>query len=1124
MKKILFILTFIIFSFYITTFSINDFKENSLYYTDSDNNWKIDTFFVDFNKELTWSLNLSKIFLYSNSGWLSTSRLDSIAWNTIFSSYSLSWSTLVLNLIEQDNSIKNLIVDNTTSSHLRIKTNAWVWLKDLDWNEIKLLYTSSFLNYTNIFYKEILSENEDNSQNQNWNTEIKSWTLTETWNINSSSWSENLAEINSKHIFQNPTYLLNKDLESLEYICDNNEVDCKINFDLLLENSGSFIEIDEKKYACLWDFWLWNIAWEENKCNPLSITIPKGIFNINYKIYDKNNPLSFTWKTIKISNLEKITEDNNENTSESQTWSETENSSSWIENLDINVKNTFQNPTYFIQKEENLSEYNCDTSKTECKANFNLQIDNSWSLSDIDEKNYTCLWDFWLWNHLLDENNCNPWTITFPIWSYNINYKITLKNDNSKIYKKEFTLKNTWYKPIISTQTTYLLNVVSNYYIDIPNIEVQSWLDENNNCLKNDCKVNFIYETKDSRQACLWDFWDWKYKSWDEKKCNPPSVTFWTWSHKVLLKVYDEKNSFNYKTKEFFLKNEVKINENISNNSTKNLKAIISLQTKIDENKYLSGNILYCYSENCSLNFDGRDSENQENLKLNYFWDFWNWITLNSANPNSIKFESWEYKIILKITDEENNISTDELFVIVKPKNIENIERKSITKNQKKSLIISSVFPNPKWNDFLEYVELQNIIDEKISLNWCEIQNSTKKYKITDNIFLSKDEKIKFYNFETKLNLPNSKSFNLSLVCDSSKLDTFLWNNKIYENMIISKDFLDKNITKIENQKDEIVFYSWNEIIFKSKKIIPNPLKDISKLDISTEDKKQKIAEVINKSFSQKISKLKSWVKIYWNFIPNFKLLIELEQKSQDLSFNFISKTYAWNDLFELKTDINWNYEYFIKTPIIWNYEVKNYLKIDDKTSIQLQNNSEFDVDNDYLDYVNSSKKTLNSTKSITNFEANILLQTKKTKNNEIFKNKIICLSWACSINFESKEKNKELNYYWEFWNWVFSRKQNPWSIEFKPWKYTISLYVNNWTKELKDYFYVEVNKKTQKEKTTKNSILENKSLLNSQILPNKQDLEILKSDFKIKIIYTILLFLVFLVLSFLVLRKKELI
>ena len=364
----------------------------------------------------------------------------------------------------------------------------------------------------------------------------------------------------------------------------------------------------------------------------------------------------------------------------------------------------------------------------------------------------------------------------------------------------------------------------------------------------------------------------------------------------------------------------------------------------------------------------------------------------------------------------------------------------------------------------------------------------------------------------------------MSLVCDETILDTFLWSNKIYENMLISKDVLDKNITKIENQKDEIVFYSWNEIIFKSKKITPNPLKDISKLDISTEDKKQKIAEVINKSFSQKISKQKTWVKIYWNFIPNSKLLIELEQKSQDLSFNFISKTYAWNDLFELKTDINWNYEYFIKTPIIWNYEVKNYLKIDDKTSIQLQNNSEFDVDNDYLDYVNSSKKTLNSTKSITNFEANILLQTKKSKNNEILKNKIICLAWTCSINFASKEKNKDLNYYWEFWNWAFSRKQNPWSIEFKPWKYTVSLYVNNWTKELKDYFYVEVNKKTQKEKTTKNWSQDSKSLLNSQKLPNKQDLEILKNDFKVKIIYTLLLFLVFLVLSFLVLRKKELI
>ena len=82
------------------------------------------------------------------------------------------------------------------------------------------------------------------------------------------------------------------------FSCDNNESDCKINFDLQIENSWSFVEIDEKKYTCLWDFWLWNLLWEENKCNPLTITIPKGIFNINYKISNKNNLSNFDSKSI----------------------------------------------------------------------------------------------------------------------------------------------------------------------------------------------------------------------------------------------------------------------------------------------------------------------------------------------------------------------------------------------------------------------------------------------------------------------------------------------------------------------------------------------------------------------------------------------------------------------------------------------------------------------------------------------------------------------------------------------------------------------------------------------------------------------------------------------------------
>lgn len=82
---------------------------------------------------------------------------------------------------------------------MRLKTNSWIWIKDLDWNEIKLLYTSSFLNYTNVFYKEILNQNE--SETQTWSLS-NSWdVLTQTWieNIisswsknNSNSWSENL--------------------------------------------------------------------------------------------------------------------------------------------------------------------------------------------------------------------------------------------------------------------------------------------------------------------------------------------------------------------------------------------------------------------------------------------------------------------------------------------------------------------------------------------------------------------------------------------------------------------------------------------------------------------------------------------------------------------------------------------------------------------------------------------------------------------------------------------------------------------------------------------------------------------------------------------------------------------
>ena len=95
MKKLFVILLLIYFVLKnLLVFSLDNVKENYLYYFDADGNWKIDNIQIDFNKELTWSLNLEKIFFYSNTWWLSLQKIDRISWSDFIENVYLSWNIL----------------------------------------------------------------------------------------------------------------------------------------------------------------------------------------------------------------------------------------------------------------------------------------------------------------------------------------------------------------------------------------------------------------------------------------------------------------------------------------------------------------------------------------------------------------------------------------------------------------------------------------------------------------------------------------------------------------------------------------------------------------------------------------------------------------------------------------------------------------------------------------------------------------------------------------------------------------------------------------------------------------------------------------------------------------------
>ncbi len=910
-------------------FSLNDLNENYLYYFDTDNNWKIDKLEIEFNKNLTWNLNFDKIFFYSNTWWLSTSKLDSVIWTNLISNYYLSWNILWIDLIQQDNYLTGLTINNTTSSHLRLKTNVWIWITDVDWNEIKFLYTTSFDSYKNVSYKEnILPENE------------------QTW------------------------------------------------------------------------------TWE---------TLPEIIEDVNVE--------TNSWEILEEENIE------------TSTWETQDNSSSWnlLEDENINSQNTFshqikllfQSPSYLLEKDQTwVILYNCDTSKTDCKVNLNLNIDEWTWFESISTSKYECIWDFGFSGETDDEKNkCNPNTVTYPLGEFETNYKIIEKSNTWNYFTWSLMIKNEWFKETsIPTKIVYVwwwsstivYNSIENpINIETPEIVIQSWLDENKNCKKENCSINLNYEIRNSKEACLWDFPGWVFDFWTNKKCNPWYVKYPLWDFKVTLRVYEIWKEYNFK---------------------------------------------------------------ESNL---YF---------TNKTPSPLVSTSEQPSPLAPLPEVEGN-NTEEI-----PKNY--------------TLKISKVSPNPTWSDNLEFIEIQNFWSWEIDLSWCslddEIWNGSKAYNFWESVSLKENESKKFYKFDTKLNINNSWNEEVNLICNWILVDNLKWNFSVSEWFILSNDLDLNEIKKIKKQKDKNIY----EITYKNseEKTLSfdesfDVIDDLMKKDLSKEEKKQKLYDLVEKSFYQKVSKQKSWVKVYWTTIPNTKIIIKLEKLNEEFSFiELISpRTFAWNNTFETKSDKNWSYEIYLKNPDIWEFELKTFLNFWENNLIELPKKSSLEIDNDYLEYISSARNSKNVEKDYETPKSIIILQWKLTKNKTFSNNKLVCIDVdECSINLDwSGSKWKKIKYYWDFWNGKIFTKKNPTSYKFWVWVHMISLTVSDNENKDTSFFIVEVKSKELKNKKVSKNLLVQKA--NASFEETQTN-----NNIKIHIIYSSLLFLMFLLLSFLILKNKN--
>ncbi len=620
------------------------------------------------------------------------------------------------------------------------------------------------------------------------------------------------------------------ELVDWNYKCKN--TDCKIN--LNLENLFTW-SYDISNYTCLWDFWSGTFTTidTDKKCNPGYVNYGTWNFSIEAKISEKNNPTNFktwnlsfynwelpisinywTWELseswssfIDPANLSSGWQsESSEWQSESSEWQSNTSTGSFL--LEI-VSNNLEIPNVDIEVQSWLEfinwSYKC--KNIDCKINLNLENLFTWS---YDISDYSCEWDFWSGTFItLDtDKKCNPGYVNYWIWRHYVEAKIIEKNNpnNFKTWSLNFENEISLIQASSSSSTTNSL--WNNFTEQKKEIIIQSgaskiW-ENTYKCNEEKCKINMQYENS-SNETCFWDFWWWIYKETYTKTCNPSFVYYYSWNYKIRLNIY--KNWLFSEEKSITLTNNFFDNAKIYNLYPT---AKIKLQWTIWKNKELIWNKLICKNtKECSVNFDWSESTDPNKDNLEFFWDFWNWKFEEKANPSTIKYSPWKYKVKLKVTDRFWEYSEDYFFIEVYEKEQEVLK---LNENITKYIKIIEALPNPVWSEENEWIKIKNDSINFINIKWLEIDDKiwewSKVYTIKDDFYLLPYGEKKLYKVETKLNLNNSFD-EVNLIYNNTIIDSLVWNYEVPEWFVVKKELREK--VKILNVID------WDTIVIQFK-------------------------------------------------------------------------------------------------------------------------------------------------------------------------------------------------------------------------------------------------------------------------------------------------------------------
>jgi endonuclease YncB( thermonuclease family) len=609
---------------------------------------------------------------------------------------------------------------------------------------------------------------------------------------------------------------------------------------LTVENLFTW-SFNQSDFQCEWTFWTWSFtSWTDKKCNPWYVTYGTWVHEILLRLSEKTHPnnfltwsiivlnwidydfwLSGTWKILSWSGTESIWS--------SQTWTLAYNTLSWTTIPKTWAVNTFLSSNTENSTEENFINqsisiltdlqqpsyvtwvgdvFHCDQSKQECKVNFNFTV-----LENLEKTtSYTCQIQTSIDSKMLE--SCNPATMIFSNTQNSVYIWIHDKETHNLVYEKEISIINNWYiNPRTSKNASVeTKEIAKKLTIRLSEIEIQSWLDADNLCKKSDCKVNLKYIEK-KWEKCEWNFPKWEYDNKTRFKCNPGYIKYEKyWEYEIELKVYDKNHKNNFKIQKLRFSNipeTAKNKENAIIDEQENPEKshidyinfdtdfAIDLQWRKSKNKVFSGSIIFCYAEPCNINLDWSNSVRSNWEKIELYWELWE-NTFEWNNPKALWFNSWSHLISIKDWENTKNITlivdknANTFWLLQEKKDttvIEKIDQIEIDQNILDYLKISEVLPNPHWIDNNEYIEIKNTWKFSINLLWVALDDIldwwSKKFIIDKTIILPAWEKIKWYKYDTKINLNNNQD-NVHLSYNNTIIDSLSWDYNLADNYIIT--------------------------------------------------------------------------------------------------------------------------------------------------------------------------------------------------------------------------------------------------------------------------------------------------------------------------------------------------